>query len=285
MRDYWLTQELLRAVGYGFIALSLLGVVLALWLPKGKWAKLIALGVVAFLISIPVRQGVKEYEQAKAAKAAYQARYAHAQALFAERCKTAGEKIYRTVEGVGGLLLTALRPDRISNASQYDADDQYGYNVGGEDYVRYYLIGSRDLTSQYRFIEAPTESGKIRFTMPLDAETSYRYWTKGGGELPIEAEIVDSFSARYSVEWMDISGKDDRANWIAVGLLRIKDRETDEILGERTGYLFETGMGDTAGQRAPWPWARYYAKSCPSASEHNRVFVEKVLKPIKGEGK
>lgn len=196
-----------------------------------------------------------------------------------------GEKIYRTVDEVEGLLLTPLRPTRISDASQYDADDQYGYNVGGEDYVRYYLIGSSDLVSQYRFIEALTEQGKYRYTTSLNAAKSHDYWTKGGGKIPINVEEVAAFSARYAIEWKDISKKEDRDHWIAGGVLQIKDRSTGELLGERTGYLFEAGMGSTSRQRSPWPWARYYGKYCPSISEHNRVFVEKVLKPTRGEKK
>ena len=60
MRDYWLTQDLLKAAGLGLIALSLVGVGMALWLPKKWWAKLLALFAVGFLISIPVRQSHHE---------------------------------------------------------------------------------------------------------------------------------------------------------------------------------------------------------------------------------
>ena len=34
MRDYWLTKDLLQATGIAFIVLSLIGIALALWLPK-----------------------------------------------------------------------------------------------------------------------------------------------------------------------------------------------------------------------------------------------------------
>ena len=36
MSDYWLTQEILRASGFGFLVLALLGIGLALWLPKTR---------------------------------------------------------------------------------------------------------------------------------------------------------------------------------------------------------------------------------------------------------
>ena len=285
MRDYWLTQYVLAAVGWGYAVVCVIAIALALWLPKGKKNKLFAAAIVIGLAAILPFRGYEEYRKEQEAAQAYKARLAKAKALFDERCKSAGEKIYRTVDNVYGVLLTPLRPTRINDASQYDADDQYGYNVGGDEYVRYYLIGSSDLSSQYRFVEAPTEKGKYRYTTPLNAAISYNYWTKGGGKVPINAEEIATFSARYAIEWKDISKEKDRDHWIAGGALRITDRSTGELLGERTGYLFDVGMGSTSGQRSPWPWARYYGESCPKISEHNRVFVEKILKPTQGEKK
>lgn len=46
-----------------------------------------------------------------------------AQAMFQERCKTAGEKIYRTAEDVEGILLMKLRPSGINYGSQLTMDD------------------------------------------------------------------------------------------------------------------------------------------------------------------
>lgn len=279
MRDYWLTQEALRATGFGFLVLALLGLGLALWLPKTRGGKARALAAVAILIAIPMSQVVRGVMEARE----IEARRDKANALFAERCKMAGEKIYKTVDNVDGVLLTNVRPAKISDSSQYDSDDQYGYNVGGDEYIRYYLIGGKDLTSRYKFVEATQDSRKIRFSTPLSAAKSYEYWTRGGGKVAVDSKPIDDYSARYAIEWRDVSTQEDRDSWIAGGALQISDRKTGEVLGERVGYLFETGFGGTAGQRSPWSWARYYAKSCPSLNEHNREFVEKVLKPTKGE--
>ncbi|WP_411878272.1 hypothetical protein [Polaromonas sp. YR568] len=281
MRNYWLTQDLLQAVGVGFLLLALIGIGLALWLPKKWWGKLLAVLAVGFLIAIPLYNAQQENQQQQVEVDLVKERYAEAKALFEERCRTAGEKIFKTIENVDGVLLANLRPLKIDDASQFDADDQYGYNVGGEEYIRYYLIGSSDLTSRYQFVEATQEGTKYRFTTALPAAISREYWTKGGEKVPVEATPVGDFSAPYTIEWKDISTKSDRDAWIAGGALRITDTRTGELLGVRIGYLFEAGMGSTAGQRSPWPWARYYAPSCPSVKEHNRVFVEKVLKPSK----
>ena len=267
---------LFAAAGNLYLLLALAGICVALWVGK-TWARKLTYAVLVLgLFIAPVAPDIYRAVE-------YRSKLAKATALFEERCKTAGEKIYKTVESVDGVVLTALRPVKISDVSQYDADDQYGYNVGGEEYVRYYLIGSSDLTSRYRFVEAPNEKALFRFTTPLSAGKSYEYWTKGGGKVTIDAQKVDTFSARYAIEWRDISTKEDRDLWIAGGALRVTDRKTGEVLGERVGYLLETGFGSTAGQRSPWSWARYYAKSCPTVNEHNRIFVEKVLKPVRGE--
>jgi len=281
MRSYWLTQELLQAVGVGFLILALLSTGLALWLPKKWWGKVLVVLAVGLVIAIPLYNAQQENQQQQGEIDLVKERYVEAKALFEERCQTAQEKIFKTVENVDRVLLVNLRPARISDSSQFDADDQYGYNVGGEDYIRYYLIGSSDLTSRYQFVEATQEGKKYRFSTVLPAAISREYWVKGGGKVPIEAAPVGGFSAAYAIEWKDISTKSDREAWIAGGELRITDTRTGELLGVRVGYLFEAGLGSTAGQRSPWPWARYYAPSCPSVKEHNRIFVEKVLKPSK----
>ena len=51
------------------------------------------------------------------------ARLAKAEAMLAERCKTAGEKIHRTVDNVEGVLLMKLRPERINREDQFVMDD------------------------------------------------------------------------------------------------------------------------------------------------------------------
>ncbi len=283
MRDYWLTQELLKLTGWGYVVICVIALMVAIKLPKSGWGKAIAAAVVIGLASILPWQAKKEIDQSQVKADEFKVRYTKAKALFDERCKTAGEKIYRTVDNVEGIQLLNLRPAIVSDSSQYDPVDQYGYNVGGEEYIRYYLIGSANTTSKYKYVEANQGEKKYAFSTPLKASTSREYWTKGGGIVPLESKSIDHFSARYSVEWIDISTKEDRDSWISGGTLRVIDRVNGEVLGERSGYIFETGMGSTAGQRSPWSWSRYHAKSCPSVNEHNRVFVEKVIKPVLGE--
>ncbi len=281
MRDYWLTQYILAGVGWGYLILTLGAIGLCLWLVKGKVAKTVAELLVLGLASILPWQGYEEYRRQQHVAAEFKARQAKAQTLFEQRCKTAGEKIYRTVEGVEGVLLMKLRPESITDFSQYDSDDQYGYNVGGDEYIRYYLIGSASPGLRYMYVETEEPSGKFRYTTPLGGVESRQMWTRGGGVVPIQRIPIEIFKTRYAIEWSDISTREDRDVWIAGGSIRIFDRTNGQLLAERIGYLIDTGQGSQAGARAPWPWARYQGPSCPSVKEHNRVFVEKVLKPNK----
>jgi hypothetical protein len=284
MRDYWLTQDILRAVGVGMMLLIILGVGLALWLPKKWWGKLLALCILGVIVGIPLQKTMEEKQRQQALMDAAKQRLELAEARFQERCKTAGEKILRSVDEVESFLLTNLRPADISDSSQYDSNDQYGYNVGGESYIRYYLIGSSDFSSRYRFVELISGSKKYKFWTPLSASISRQYWIRGS-TVPIASNSINEFSSRYAVEWKDISTKEDRDLWIAGGSLLITDRKTNEVIAERIGYLLDTGLGSTAGQRSPWTWARHRGQACPAINEHNRAFVEKVLKPTREEVK
>ena len=65
-----------------------------------------------------------------------------AQAMFAERCKTAGEKIHKTVENVEGIYVLKLRPAEINRGGQFTLDDPYGSDLSGEGYIVSLLKGS-----------------------------------------------------------------------------------------------------------------------------------------------
>ncbi len=59
-------------------------------------------------------------------------------ALFEERCKTAGEKIERTVEGVDGIVWMKWREEysnRDNFADQWKLNDPYGRDCGLEDCI------------------------------------------------------------------------------------------------------------------------------------------------------
>lgn len=90
MRDYWLVQYLLAAVGWSYIIVVLIATALALKLPKSKQAKVFATVIVIGLSAILPLKGYQGYHKEQQEAQAYKARLDKAQALFAERCKTAG---------------------------------------------------------------------------------------------------------------------------------------------------------------------------------------------------
>lgn len=290
MRDYWLTQDLLKAAGFGLLALAALGIVLALWLPRKWWQKGIALAAVLLLISIPVRQGVKEVAQEQKAVDDYKERYAKAKALFDERCKTAGEKIYKTVDGVDGFVLMKLRPGGVNQADQYAMNDPYGADLWGNGYVQQ-MLGGKDAQgfpnsnmrqgATYKFVVTKDPRDGLNYRYELSAEVSSR------SEISIVQRSIDEKQMpRYGVSFDDISTKEERDYWIAGSSLRVVDLKTNEVLAERVGYMFDAGQGNTSGGRSPWLFATYNA--CPAFPKPNgtnprqigqtRVFVEKVLR-------
>src|SRR4029079_13414473 len=67
-------------------------------------------------------------------------------ALFGERCKTAGERITRTVEDVDGIVWMRWR-DKSSNADNYadqwKLNDPYGHDCGSEECIANLLRASK----------------------------------------------------------------------------------------------------------------------------------------------
>lgn len=295
MRDYWLTQYILAAVGWGYVIVSLIAIALALWLPKGKGSKVVATLIVLGIASIFPIQGLQGYMKEKDAAEAYQEKLAQAQALFAERCKTAGERIYRTVENVEGVFLMKIRPDKINFSEQYLLDDPYGQqNWRGEGYVEEFLAGRADA---YWLTDKTTKSA-YRFVEVVDRATqkvlTYTF-ISAGKEHQNKLHLVSldklERTARFAVDWQDESTRADRDSWIACGSVSVLDIDTKEILGKRTGCMLDVGVGATSGGRSPWAFARDTA--CPASRKTpdgraifdpvDRNFVEKVLKPNEGK--
>jgi hypothetical protein len=291
MRDYWLTKDLLQATGIAFIVLSLIGIALALWLPKKWWGKLLAVAAVAFLISIPVRQGKQEVKQQEVKVDDFKVRYAKAKALFEKRCETAGEKIYKTVEGVEGVFILRPRTEELNYSDQFKLDDPYGYAGSGEDYLKLFVRGRTTVPAKtgeiidpskvvsYRFVEIFDETGKgfYRYTTTMSKEESERFTRNGGGVVPLGRTATQVRKAKYGITWADISTNEDRQSWIAGSSLKIIDLQTNDVIAERIGYMFDKGLGNTSGGRSPWSVARDNA--CPSLDEKTFYFFDRVIKP------
>lgn len=211
-------------------------------------------------------------------------RLARAEAMFAERCKTAGEKIHRTAENVEGVLLMKVRPKEINYGDQFRMDDPYGRDSGGDEYLKSFFLGTylhanryggadivayiRENYAGYHYVEAidPKDGQRYRYTgakkvvgqmdatapnVQVDLKRNPNF------DLNIYAFVLDKLpvpgaTPRYGVTYDDISTREEREHWIAGSSLKVIDLKTNEVMAERIGYMMDRGQGNTSGGRSPW---------------------------------
>jgi len=232
-----------------------------------------------------------------------------AEAMFQERCKTAGERMHHTAENVEGVLLMKLRPSDINYGNQFAMDDPYGSDLGSDGYIVSFLRGNHQANTRgtprpgapprigYLFVEAvdPKDGKRYRYTGGIKAVTHKQSITMGGDgkttfttmDYVFDKVPAPGAAPRYGITYDDISTREEREYWIAGSSLRVDDLKTGEVMAERIGYMVDRGQGATAGGRAPWLLAANHA--CPGfgTSRHAAVaqgrqaqdFAEKVLKP------
>jgi hypothetical protein len=224
-------------------------------------------------------------------------KYEAAKALFDERCKTAGEKVYRTVENVEGVFVMKHRTEELNYGHQYKLDDPYGYAGAGENYLKLFVRGRPTVPAKtgelidpanvvsYKFVEVADEAGTgfYRYTTPMPRDESERITRNGGGVVPLVKVAITARTARYGITWDDVSTREDREHWIAGSSQKIVDLKTNEVIAERIGYMFDRALGDTSGGRSPWSAARDSA--CPPLNEKTFYFFDRVIQPTRGATK
>lgn len=245
--------------------------------------------------------------QADTPKTPAQERLAKAEALFKERCQSAGEKIHRTADKVEGIFLMKLRPNAINYGDQYKMDDPYGHDSGGETYIKIFFTDFYRIPVNppagwkrrlgYRYVEAldPQDGKRYRYTGAVREVTRISSPLIGGDgkAFTTNAFVLDKTPApgqqpRYGVTYDDISTREDRDYWIAGSSLKVIDLKTNEVMAERIGYMMDRGQGSTVGGRSPWLLAADNA--CPAfpkdpgghtyQTDQTHDFVLKVLYPI-----
>ncbi len=282
MLELGIGADIVRGIGTALLAAFGLAILAAVALPKTGKAKAGWTLLVAALFIGPAIPGMYRTVDNKL-------RLSKATKLFDERCKTAGERIYKTVEGVKGFHLEKLRPEHKNFSDQYALTDPYGSDYGGEAYAASMLWGrgaNFDLTNTsqvgaaYTYVTFFDDKSKELMQMRLTGAA------KRNGALEfVVAPAADR--PQHSVTYEDVSTVEDRKHWIAGSRLRVVDIRNNEILGERVGWMLDTGQGESEGGRSPWLFAAYMA--CPAfpkvhgryPNQHGqtRNFVEKVLIP------
>lgn len=275
---------------------------------KGRFLQVLsAIAVLAILVGPVAWDVLKKREKLLAWKARLNTAMKH----FDMRCKSAGESIYRTVEGVEGVVWMKWRPESPNFGEQFTFDDPYGRDCGGEECFRGLLRVTKGAalnpeaaqhhTHGYRFIETtdPADGKQYRYIGVIKPGPSWtpekieEHKRQTGQDMPassnrfsFERTPIDRYTARYGITWEDISTREDREMWIAGGVLKVIDLKTSEVIAQRIGYMIDKGQGSTAGFRTPWSFAQNTV--CPSHSkgsplsylERTKPFVSKVLRPI-----
>ena len=268
--SYWGTM-------LGVIAIALL----IIWLKQGQVrhkivqsiACVILIPTVFIWILMPSKAERKANQERKQ-------RYETGKAIFAERCKNAGEKIYKTVDNVDGVMLLKIR-----TTNPYSSIDSASKNAMWESaaaasefkdmsYIATFLNYRSSIYSNqaYRYIDIlQNDQSIIRY------EGTWNYIDK-----PFQETLNPKNPARYAVTFEDDVNPEDRKYWVAGTTIKIIDLKTNEILGERTIYAFEHGQGNLANARMPW----LRAEICPEKPKnyswdyfYTFLFVHKVLKP------
>lgn len=230
-----------------------------------------------------------------------------AQALFKQRCTSAGERIDKTVKDVDGVFLLKLRSSTINYSNQFRLDDPYGSDYLGEGYIKSFLQAHHELPAiaarmkgyaftpreqfGYAFVEAdnPSDGKRHRYTAIIEqpglADPQY---IKDYVRVVMTSHPSNDQPPRYGVTYEDISTTEDRQHWIAGSSLKVVDLQTNEVIAERIGYMMDPGQGrrGSGGGRSPWLIAAHTA--CPAFKGPNpnapqggqtAIFVEKVLQP------
>jgi hypothetical protein len=270
----------------GWIALLfVVALVAAILVPKKTNKKVLAILVVLTVAAMPIAYIGWDQETRKAKT---KARYDESNAMFIERCKTAGEKIFRTADDVEGVVLLKVRPVSRNTTDQFAMTDPYGDDLPGDAYIRTFLRAYH--------ARAPNPSERIGYDYVdvTDAATgeTFRYTgvmtSHADRGVPPDLKLIKSplrgEKARYGVTYDDISTREDREHWIAGSSLRIVDLATNEVMAERIGYMMDAGQGVRGGGSEPWERATRHA--CPKFSgwppTHGQVaqaarFASKVL--------
>lgn len=289
MIDYWLTQWLLSIVGWAYLGAVIIAAAAAIMLPSNKNTKIVMLLVVLGLASIlPMREYVQHREE-QAFIEAFKARQAKASALFAQRCKTAGERFASIPEVASGVLLARLRPPR-NLSDQHALNDPYGSDYAGEAFARSMLWGRRDdgfldntsLTgARFSYVVYRIEGDSRLYRMSASGAR------KRNGELEFTVALTDEVP-KYTVTFEDISAKIDREYWIAGSKLQVVESRTGSVVAERIGWMMDPEQGNKGGERSPWGFAAYNA--CPPFPKlhgrypiqngQTRNFVEKAFSKV-----
>ena len=270
-------MDLIRTLYWGVMWVVLAGVLFLIVkvVPAGGWKRLAAMA--AALIAIPgafyvlprlsiwAEQNTSEAREART-------RYETAKAIFDERCKQAGEKIYRTASGVEGITLLNVPKTRseLATSSYIPERDPMWPEAAlpeetwGTGYIDSFLDGRERLVRKpvnmqehigFQFIDTQEDFNKYKRYQWNIEEKRYT------DEYLLSSEI-DPPTARYAVRYEALVDPADRQYSVAGAKVTVIDQQNNEVMATKTWYALESGQGASSGSSVrQFPWK--FAMTCP----------------------
>jgi len=257
--------------------------------------------------------GALEAPQQRKEREAAQQRLARAQALFAERCKTAGVVIHRTFMDVEGIQLLKLRPElEFADWRYFDPmweEAGLADELSGESFFKQFLMSEFRQKNEpekrgrlgppefepgphlipgmrgYRFVEHLDPRSGMRERISLPWDPSNPNWTRELKREPSPAAVPP----RYALDLEYLLDPEDRNYWVAGSVMKIIDQETGEVIARRTSFVVDYGFGHASMGRLPWSHAASRrTQSCPEAISSEtgmeiRAFADSTLIPKQGD--
>lgn len=276
--------------GAMWLLLAMVWFLIVMLVPSGGWKRLVALVLATIAIpgmfyaaprlSIWMQQNTPEAREART-------RYETAKAIFDERCKQAGEKIYRTASGVEGITLLSVYP-RASTTPSYNSyrdpmwpDAALPEQWRGKGYISSFLDARSRLLVK---VEDDSEFIGFQYVDVLEPEHQYQRYQ---WNIPEKADDPDEYllvtpltepTSRYAVHYEALVDPADRQYWVAGAKVTVIDQQNNEVMATKTWYALEPGQGATGNFR--WPWR--FVVTCPQDGGNREAishFVRRVIQP------
>ena len=247
--------------------------------------------------------------QAKAE--ARQKEYLASKAIFEERCKSAGEKIYQTVENVEGITLLNVPKESPQGARNDPMWEGAVFSWGGpeKEYVREFLyweirydnnsmidlktVDPRPSASetQIRLWGHPTNMSEherayrgYRYTDVQQKDKRFlRYrFPDDKDRKDIDTLLIQPIErpSRYALEYKPIVDPADRKHWVAGVTVNVYDLQTNTLMATKTWYALNPSQGH-AYQTDEWSGVE--ASPDEKDIQYVRFFVNRVIQPKQGD--
>ena len=296
-------SDILTFFGLVFLFAMVMGVVIAVCAAKILFYKrhhkysvpaaiVLVLGWYAYEIVPPIWQN---YQATKA----FKKKFAQAEALFTEKCKTAVPKVYQTAENIEGITLLKVWPS-VENQEAAGADpmtETAGLfsEATDNDYIMSYLNwerrysdktildkhykhdisvfykndrGNKDLFWGFRYVDVKQPDGsylRYHFTDPADPRT-------------LTSQPIAQPS-RYAVTFENPIYPEERKLWVASSQTTILDTQTNQVMATLNWYAFDPKVGRRSAGGQPWLDAIECPKHGRTGSAPMRHFVTDVIQP------